>query len=709
MWSEPPPTWHRSRRGELATVGTASDVFGLGAILFEILTGRRLYSGQAEQSPVQMAAACQLDPDLDTLANCGADADLIAPCRRCLAREPAQRPADAEHVSSAIQHYLVGVQDRLQKSELDRHASDVRVAEERKRRKTLIRVGLVVGLLTLIGIGAVVSQWRRAVDSELQAVNLNEKSRASEQRAIAAQQLALSRLKQTRKTVDDYFTTIARHRGMLNRAPGTLALRQLLLEKAKDYYESFLAENEEDQSLRVEMANAYSRLGTIIADLKPGSDEANIWFEKSIEVADSIVPNDEFSALDIIKLKADNYGRIGYQYLSSDRFQPAIEAFEMALAPAIEIAAANPDMANRKAVAMHLHNLGMCKSDLNQPDAALDYFLRAVAIGDDLVEQFPDDSDLLVQASRMHNNLGTLYGFNLDQKANALTECETALDFARRGLAIDPEIPEYQNNVASALNNVALMLHFNGRVDDSLNAFVETATIRETIVENNPDQPRFGETLTQTYSNLGTLFVMADQTDKAIEYYEKSVALNLKISDANPQMVRYRISGFDVLNSLTSLYLEQGNRQAGEETLQKLRQMVDKLIAVQPASQRWPLVAAELALLLPEASRPDLAGLLDTIEEKFDAKRFHTVQGLADFRQHRFQDAIEDLNQVPEEDRGETWFSLSAMCRWKLGQEESAAQHLETATEMIGSKQHPQAQAQFLYAEAKQMIHPDLD
>jgi hypothetical protein len=86
-------------RGEVAKVGKASDVFGLGGILCVILTGQPPHTraGQALAGDVAEAFA--------RLDDCGADAELIGLAKACLALAPEARPADAAEVAGRVQRY----------------------------------------------------------------------------------------------------------------------------------------------------------------------------------------------------------------------------------------------------------------------------------------------------------------------------------------------------------------------------------------------------------------------------------------------------------------------------------------------------------------------------------------------------------------------------------------------------------------------------
>jgi serine/threonine-protein kinase len=132
-------------RGEADRVGPRSDVFGLGAILCEVLTGQPPYANPDSRAAFARAEAADLGPVFARLDGCGAAAELVGLAKRCLAPEPADRPADAAAVAAAVQDHLSGVEARLRRAELDAAAAQARAAEERRRRRwQLALAGLVL-------------------------------------------------------------------------------------------------------------------------------------------------------------------------------------------------------------------------------------------------------------------------------------------------------------------------------------------------------------------------------------------------------------------------------------------------------------------------------------------------------------------------------------------------------------------------------------
>jgi serine/threonine protein kinase len=88
------------------------DVFGLGAILCELLTGHPPYLGTDPTTVTRQAAAGVLDDAYRRLAESGADLAIVDLACECLSVDPVDRPADANAVAGRIGDYLGAVGDR---------------------------------------------------------------------------------------------------------------------------------------------------------------------------------------------------------------------------------------------------------------------------------------------------------------------------------------------------------------------------------------------------------------------------------------------------------------------------------------------------------------------------------------------------------------------------------------------------------------------
>src|SRR5262249_19489471 len=121
--------------GEVDRLDRRCDVFGLGALLCEVLTGQPPYVGPDKEAVRRKAARADLADAFARLDRCGADAELVALARRCLAAEPAARAAGGGEVAAAGAAYRGGVEGRLRRAELGRAAAQARAEEEARTRR----------------------------------------------------------------------------------------------------------------------------------------------------------------------------------------------------------------------------------------------------------------------------------------------------------------------------------------------------------------------------------------------------------------------------------------------------------------------------------------------------------------------------------------------------------------------------------------------
>jgi len=207
-------------RGETESIDRRADVFALGSILCEILSGAPAFSGASAREILGAAGRGDTAAAMARLASCAADAELLTLARDCLAAEAKDRPADAGAVAARITAYLAGVQERLREAELSRAAESARAVEalakaaaERQARR--LTGALAATVLLACGLGA--AGWRWA---ELQR---------------------LGRLREASGRVNLALQEATRLRGLAQGAavedPGPWAVAAVAAEKARDLLE----------------------------------------------------------------------------------------------------------------------------------------------------------------------------------------------------------------------------------------------------------------------------------------------------------------------------------------------------------------------------------------------------------------------------------------------------------------------------------------
>ncbi|MEM7307405.1 MAG: tetratricopeptide repeat protein [Planctomycetota bacterium] len=138
-------------RGEVDLLDERTDVFALGAILTEILTGHAPYRG-AVVNAVRQAASAELGETLVRLERSDAAPELVGLAKECLSEAPSERPRSAQVLAERVRKHLQSVQERARSAEIEAAKARVKADEERRARRLMLVASAVV-LLALIGGG----------------------------------------------------------------------------------------------------------------------------------------------------------------------------------------------------------------------------------------------------------------------------------------------------------------------------------------------------------------------------------------------------------------------------------------------------------------------------------------------------------------------------------------------------------------------------
>jgi len=170
--------------GHVDRLDERSDVFALGAILCEILTGLPPYVGERD-SILAAAAQAELDGALQRLETCGADPELVKLTKHCLMPAAAARPANAGVLAERVHHYVVSVEERASTARVESAAALVRVAEERKARRLTAALGAAVVAVLLVGGGSWAFVQNERANREREQVERNSRLAAEVGDALA--------------------------------------------------------------------------------------------------------------------------------------------------------------------------------------------------------------------------------------------------------------------------------------------------------------------------------------------------------------------------------------------------------------------------------------------------------------------------------------------------------------------------------------------
>jgi formylglycine-generating enzyme required for sulfatase activity len=154
--------------GKVRDTGPAADVYTLGALLYECLTGRPPFAGPQH---VVLASVLNDEPSAPSRLVPKVPSDLETICLKCLSKEPARRYASAEELADDLRRYQAGEPIRA------RPVGAVERAVKWARRRPALAALLGVTLLSLVALTVLSAIALDKEQKSRQAADKAEKAR----------------------------------------------------------------------------------------------------------------------------------------------------------------------------------------------------------------------------------------------------------------------------------------------------------------------------------------------------------------------------------------------------------------------------------------------------------------------------------------------------------------------------------------------------
>ena len=569
-------------RGEIERMDARSDVFGLGAILCQILTGhppyRSLRGIDDVDDVLRQAARWEVGEAFAALDSCGAEPELVALCKRCLAREQADRPADGGAVAAEVARIRQAAEERARQTELERQRALVREAEQAKRRRLAIVAASSLVAVLLAGLAVSLWQMNRAMDAERQAVANAELARENERQAMANAELARANeakalAERDAKAAALKAEEIARQQAVLaaekekaarlaekearDRAMAALRVmtdelveRQLarsptLTEENKEFlrkviaqFEGFAAITANDADSRAIRGEGYFRVGLMryrLGDLK----EAEAAFRDALALQKQLAA-DFPTRPDFRQVLARTYGNLGNLLRDTGRLAEAEAAYRDALAIQKQLVAEFPTRPDfRQELTKSYNNLGVLLYQTGRPKEAEAVWRDALAIRQQLVAEFPTRPDFRQELASSHNNLGLLL-YQTGRPKEAERAFRDALAIRQQLAAEFPTRPDFRQELALCYNNLGNLLSDTGRLAEAEVAYRETLKLQQQLVTDFPTRPDFRQELAKSHSNLGILLYQTGRPKEAEAAFRETLKLQQQLATDFPTRPDFR-------------------------------------------------------------------------------------------------------------------------------------------------------------------------
>ena len=524
-----------------APITTATDVYSLGVVLYELLTGRLPHDLRGRPSSEFERIICEEEPAKPSAVKAiGRDLDMIV--LKAIHKEPARRYATVEQLAEDIRRYLDG---------LPVLALPDTLAYRTRKFVTRHRIEVAAAAFILISLtaGVVATVWQAR---EARIERARAENRFNDVRALA------------NAVVFEMHDAIAR-------VPGSTPVRQLLVTRALEYLASLARDTPSDPALLRELSAAYRKIG----DVQGNPYEANLGdpagamdsYRRALALLDSLpdaesrretqreiasvherigdikaITGDVAGALDsqreALALRqtlggtgasdqqagelADSHKKVAESLLWKGESALALTHAREGLRLREAIAPDRPTAAGQAALASSLTNVGEMLVASGDGPSALEHFRKAVAIATSASEREPTSPPLRRQRAIALSKIGEMLT-GAGDLAGAAASHRAALATRRELTTADPANTQARRDLAISHIMLAETLQAGRDRREALEQVQESLTIFERLAAEGNASAKTD--LAEAHRMAGAIRLRVGDTAAAITSFERAIAL----------------------------------------------------------------------------------------------------------------------------------------------------------------------------------------
>jgi Serine/threonine protein kinase len=516
-------------------IGTRSDVYSLGVILYELLAGTRPYRIASKPPHEMVRAVCEDEPDRMSVAaardkatravNYRIDTDLDNIVMMAMRKDQERRYRSVKELSDDIERYL------------NHQTVIARPDSFAYRARKFVRRNVVpvsaASLLLLSFVVGVVSTLRQ---SEM----------ASFERARAER-----RFQDLRHLADSMLFEV---HDSLQRVPGSLAARQLIVSRAMQYFERLERDAVGDHALEADIAAAYDHVGMLTFDVEQSLRS----HRKAVLLYRSIVAMESGNEVYREGLVTSLLDLADVQKIVGD-YQGALATCRQAMPHAAGLVASHPRNLRFETLLQSVAlEQGAVLTEIGDDAGGLAAYRQALTIAQRMVNSDAHDPNLGHQLLIAELRVG--YGLsNLGDQQAAFAHFERAMALTRSLLASDPLNAVYRRDLWSVNRGIGRALTRTGDTSGALDHLGEALAIIQSLAAADLADAGHRRTIVITQLDIGGALAAAGRRREALASYRSAREISESLVKNDPRRIEAR---FDLAQSeagIGAMLLAVGN------------------------------------------------------------------------------------------------------------------------------------------------------
>jgi serine/threonine protein kinase len=538
--------------GRLQDIGVETDVYAIGAILYQLLTGRPPFVGATPMETLRQVTEMDPIPPARWIPSIPPDLQTI--CLKCLQKEPRKRYRSASQLADDLHRFLA---DRPISA---RRTSSIERIWRWTRRNPVI-ASLIGMVLTMLSIGLPM----------MTVLYLREQSQA-----VRAEQ----HFRLASGAVEQYLTHVGESAEL--KAHGLEKFRRNLLLTAKEFYEQLGTHRSDDPAFQVEVANAHRRLAFISDEL--GDLDSSIEQYKRMRDVSTNLVRDYPQDRNYLALHSQSHTLLGHVYQEQGNLTAAEwnlrKAREWLIQSMQGVPMSASDRLDLTVIVLDLVAL-YGAMDRNGDEQAC--FQEAQQLCDELRANPPEISADGTQLTRAYNAMAVA-----SVKRGMFREAETyynaARDLSERLTQQFPDIPEHAADLGSGFANLAAMYVSQGRYDEARQAFAMSNQLVDRLAADHPLILDYQVGAAGNWLNAGSLEFHAGNWEKADAAWQEARRRYTTLKQLNPKIPALSLAYAKTTSNLGNVCYMRQQFPECQVYYTEAMHVVESLVTDQPAN-----------------------------------------------------------------------------------------------------------------------------